>query len=242
MNNKRFGVVGILAVLPILLFAYLWVTQVDNEISGEDEQAIGKALGTFLEGPNADDMIFQEEVDFIRQVQGAVLGEVPVNSGIPHGMPREPKDLLARGEGLCFDRSRFIEKALRQFGFETRHIAIYSTAETGSAIKSLLTPQVRSHAVTEVLTSRGWMVVDSNEPWLALDKGDLPVSIDQLSELDVSGMVERLVSQPETSIYAGGFTFVYGLYSRHGMFYPPYDRVPDINVAEFSQNMSRIFN
>ncbi|SFU32194.1 transglutaminase domain-containing protein [Halomonas korlensis] len=240
MKMKK-KLVGIFIILPLLLFSYLYLTQVDNGLTREDEQAIGQTLGTFLEGTNDENLTFQQEVDFIRKVQVTVLDKVPVNSGIPHGMPREPSDLLALGKGLCFDRSRFIEKALRQHGFETRHIAIYSTSETGSAIKSLLTPQVRSHAVTEVLTSLGWMVVDSNEPWLSLDKGYQPVSIDQLSGLGSSGMVERFMSLPETSIYAHGFTFVYGLYSRHGMFYPPYDRVPDINVAEFSQNILRIF-
>ncbi|MCE9664011.1 transglutaminase-like domain-containing protein [Halomonas sp. M5N1S17] len=240
--KMKIKLVGMLVVLPMLFFTYLFITQVDNGVTREDKLAIGQVLGPFFEGSNDGNLTFQEEVDFIRLVQGAVLGNVPVNSGIPHGMPREPNDLLARGKGLCFDRSRFIEKALRQHGFETRHIAIYSTVETGSAIKSLLTPQVRSHAVTEVLTSKGWMVVDSNEPWISLDNGYRPLSIDHLSALGGSGMVERLMSQPETSIYAGDFTFVYGLYSRHGMFYPPYDRIPDINIAELSQNISRIFN
>lgn len=230
-----------LVVLLVFLFGYLWMTQVDNEVSRTDQKAIDQALGFFLEAPEADDMTFEEELEFIRQVQDSVLGEVPVNSGIPHGMPREPDDLLTRGKGLCFDRSRFIEKALRHHGFETRHIAIYSTAETGSAIESLLTPQISSHAVSEVLTSQGWLVVDSNERWLSLDTGYRPVSIDELSELGGSGMAQRLMSQPDTSIYAGGFTFVYGLYSRHGMFYPPYDRVPDINIPEFAQNVTRAF-
>ncbi|MBB3229570.1 transglutaminase domain-containing protein [Halomonas stenophila] len=233
---------GVLVVLPVLFSMYLFLTQVDSDITREDTQAIGQVLGPLFDRSEYGNLTFPEEVDFIRQVQEAVLGNVPVNSGIPHGMPREPQDLLARGKGLCFDRSRFIEKALRLHGFETRHVAIYSTSETSSAIESLLTPQVRSHAVTEVLTSLGWLVVDSNEPWISLDKRYQPLSIDQISELGSSGIEEVLMSQPETSIYAGGFTFVYGLYSRHGMFYPPYDRVPDINVSEFGQNISRLFD
>lgn len=54
-------------------------------------------------------------------------------------------------------------------------------------------------------------------------------------------MEEYMLSQPDIPIYAEGFTFMYGLYSRHGMFYPPYDKVPDINIPEFSQNIARVF-
>lgn len=185
-------------------------------------------------------MHFEDQVDFIRNVQAAVLGEVPINAGIPHGQPREPDQLLTRGEGLCFDRSRFIEKALRLHGFETRHIAIYSTEKTGSALVSLVTPQISSHAVTEVKTARGWLVVDSDEPWISLDKGYQPFSIQQLSEMGRDVITESLMAPPGISIYADSFTFMYGLYSRHGMFYPPYDRVPDIHVPEFAQNLTRL--
>lgn len=42
---------------------------------------------------------------------------------------------------------------------------------------------------------------------------------------------------PPTNIYEQPFTFVYGLYSRHGQFYPPYNFVPDINCGEFVKNV-----
>jgi len=38
-------------------------------------------------------------------------------------------------------------------------------------------------------------------------------------------------------IYAKPFTFVYGLYSRHGYFYPPYNVIPDVNYGELLQNV-----
>ena len=234
--KKKITVGGCVSVA--LLSGYLWLTDVDNAITVIDERAIAQLLGVSVDAPKVDEMVFEEQVEFIRRIQGAVLSKVPVNAGIPKGQPREPADLLSRGEGLCFDRSRFIEKVLRHYGFETRHIAIYSTAETDSALVSLLTPQVSSHAVTEVRTLRGWLVVDSNERWISLDRDNLPVSIDTLSALDANGLEDRLLSQPETPMYADGFTFVYGLYSRHGMFYPPYDYVPDINVSELTQNLT----
>lgn len=235
-------IIYIMIILVGLLGGYLWLTQVDNLVYEQDARAISSALQLNpLESYEYKKMSYKEQIEFIRHVQNAVLSNVPVNSGIPHGFPREPQDLISAGEGLCFDRSRFIEKALRQHGFETRHIAIYSTAITGSSIKSLLTPQVSSHAVTEVLTSHGWLVVDSNERWISLGNGYQPVSIDELSEMGSAGIVQNMISMPTSPIYANDYTFVYGLYSRHGMFYPPYDRVPDINIAEILQNITRAF-
>ncbi|MBB3188800.1 transglutaminase domain-containing protein [Halomonas cerina] len=240
------GVAVLMAVCAGLLSTYLWVTQVDNTVTADDRRAIEQALGPalerrFPEAISVDALRFTEEIAFIRTVQRGVLEVVPVDAGIPHGMSREPADLLERGKGLCFDRSRFMEKALRRYGFETRHVAIYSTAKTGSALKSLLTPQVRSHAVTEVMTSRGWVVVDSNEPWVSLGKHDQPLSIADIAALDRAEMGKALLTPPRSSIYAEGFTFVYGLYSRHGKFYPPYDVVPDVQLAELLHNTQRLF-
>ena len=74
--------------------------------------------------------------------------------------------LVEAGKGLSYNRSRAIETILRLYGLEKRHVAIYSTAETGSAIRSLLTPGIDSHAISEVRTLNGWMAVDSNAPWI----------------------------------------------------------------------------
>ena len=120
---------------------------------------------------------YEDEIDFVVRVQRAVLDVAPRNEGLPFGAEREPRDLFEARRGLCFDRSRVIEKILRFASFEVRHIALYSTRETGSAMKSLLAPGVSSHAVTEVLTKKGWLVVDSNDPWLSLDATTSPVSI-----------------------------------------------------------------
>ena len=38
-------------------------------------------------------------------------------------------------------------------------------------------------------------------------------------------------------IYSAPFTWVYGFYSRHGRFYPPYNAVPDVNWGELAQNL-----
>lgn len=215
---------------------------VDNSLSAEDRQYIPK----YLQGiaPLPEQPTYMDELAFIMSVQHSVLGIAPLDEGIPLGQPREPMDLYLQKKGLCFDRSRVLEKILRYAGFKTRHVAIYSTKETHSAIKSLLTPQIESHAVTEVLTKKGWLVVEAYlTAWASIDKNHNPVSLREMQSFANrgKGRIGPIAwdTKPHPSvlnIYENPFTAIYGLYSRHGYFYPPYDFIPDINYAELMQN------
>ncbi len=147
-------------------------------------------------------------------------------------MPREPKDVFTSNRGACIERSRIIEKSLRYLGFETRHIALYSIEKTNSSFKSLITPNNYSHSLTEVLTSKGWMVVDSNNVWVALDNMNNPIGINNMQKNNINYKIE-----PLESILSENFTFLYGVYSRHGKFYYPYNFIPDIEYHEFSYNL-----
>lgn len=185
-------------------------------------------------------LTYKDELNFIISIQGSVLNIAPRNDGLPYSQKREPKELYEAKTGLCYDRSRTIEKILRYSGFKTRHVSLYSKEKTGSAIKSLIAPGVSSHAVTEVLMKNGWLVVDSNAPWVSIDTNSQPMSI-----IDIQLSIENSTpiqwsKEPPTSIYEKPFTFVYGLYSRHGKFYPPYNFIPDLHYGEFVQNILQI--
>jgi hypothetical protein len=210
---------------------------VDNSVSDQDREYIPKYLVGVPAMPPEPERGYQDEIDFIERVQRAVLNVAPLNEGLPPGSSREPRDLFEARRGLCFDRSRVIEKILRYEAFETRHIALFSTEATGSAMRSLLTPGVASHAVTEVRTTRGWLVVDSNDPWVSLDITSNPIPMSSIKSSAYRR--EHLAwSRPlPNAIYQQPFTFVYGLYSRHGEFYPPYDFIPDVNYRELVQNV-----
>ena len=95
--------------------------------------------------PPAD---FDHQVRTILAVQDAVLSIASDNVGIALNREREPSDLYRAKSGLCYDRSRAIEKILSHLGFEVRHAAVYSLKDTDSRLKSFLTPKTQSHAVT----------------------------------------------------------------------------------------------
>ena len=220
--------------MGILLFLVLSSNRVDNAITEEDKRFIPHYVESIP--PLEHNSTYTEELEIIKHIQDAVLTVAPNNEGLPYNTEREPKDVYLASKGLCYDRSRVIEKILRYSGFNTRHISIFSTTKTRSAFKSLMTPGVLSHAVTEVLTKKGWLVVDSNHRWISIDRHGNPFSIAQI-QLNIEGSDQiPWRHNPPHKIYREPFTFVYGLYSRHGKFYPPYNFIPDVNYEELLQN------
>jgi hypothetical protein len=145
--------------------------------------------------------------------------------------------VLLEGQGICFDRSRVIEKILTGLGFETRHLAIYSTRDYGR-LRALLTPGISSHALTEVKTGKGWMAVDSNARWIGLDAADSVYSVEDIQGRDPFAITwAPKVREPISwALINEPFTYVIGLFSRHGGFFPPYTPVPDVNYAQLLLN------
>ena len=183
-----------------------------------------------LIGKRANQASFEDQVRFIQAVQDAVITASPETVLIPFDRPREPKDLVAHGHGECGDRSRAIEKILNSFGFRTRHMAIYSVRETGARIISLLTPRVGSHALTEVMTSRGWMAVESTSRWIGLTQSGQTISLEDMQAPGAANLTwHARVPERHHRILGEEFTYVPGLYSRHGRFYAPFTPVPDVN-------------
>jgi len=237
--KKRFALISSVLLFLCTVFV-LYYHAVDNSLTKEDRKYIPFYLNDVI--PLPENPTYKDELTFIISIQRSVLTIVPRYKGIPRGQKREPKELYISKTGLCYDRSRVIEKILRYSDFKTRHVSIYMTTETGSKIRSLITPGVGSHAVTEVLTKRGWLIVDSNAPWVSTDKNDQPIPLEYINlsienSLPIKWNKEPPLRAPGVpSIYVQPFTFVYGLYSRHGYYYPPYNFVPDINYGEFFQN------
>ena len=215
-----------------LVAIVLWVHQVPVHITADDRAAIEAVVGLDLMRSDLNDASFEDQVAFIRSVQKRLQREILLDDEIPFGREREPVDLVERGSGLCFDRSRFLEKTFRMAGLRTRHVAVYPTAKE-RGWRYMLQGGIPSHATLEVRTKRGWMIVDSNVPWVARAANGSPVSFPDIH--DGIDWLEPPVSGYEY-YYNEGSTFIYGLYSRHGMFYPPYNPLPDVNYRELLHN------
>jgi hypothetical protein len=245
-RHFSWGQIALLAIpLAVAAFvALLAYNQVSSALTEEDEIYVEKILqetghGAVKKGAAAR-LSFEQQINVIAAVQDAVLLMTPKDDEIPLDHGREPRDVYELRQGICFDRSRVIEKALNYAGLRARHVAVYSTAKAKSALRALMTPQVDSHAVTEVKTVRGWMVIDSNARWMGLTASGQPFTLKALKNnhalAEPAGNALAVTRMDQ--IFRSDFTYVIGLFSRHGHFYPPYTSVPDVNWRELLYNVA----
>lgn len=214
-----------LVLLLVAMFVLLaWINNVSTSLSEEDVRSLQIGFGiNRVEPPKT----FEEEIDYIREVQRRVFLHAPVGAGIPDGVDREPVDLLAYKQGLCYDRSRTIDKALKWGGLESRHVYILYRGDK-SFFEALSTYRSRSHAITEVKTKKGWMIVDSNTPWISLNRNGDPVSADE-----VFIRIGEFESPPP--YMADAYWSIPGLYSRRGQLFRPFFPFPDLSWYDFTR-------
>ncbi len=96
-----------------------------------------------------------------------------------------------------------------------------------------MTPGSDSHAVSEVRTERGWMTVDSNARWIGLTADGRPLSVPQIDADSAAEVGPEAAREPPTLLLVEPHVTLYGLYSRHGEFYPPFVPFPDVDFRQF---------
>tara|TARA_A100001015_G_C15025130_1_gene730066 strand:- start:2339 stop:3037 length:699 start_codon:yes stop_codon:yes gene_type:complete len=218
--------------LFLFLFSIYKLSNVDVSIQEKEKEYLKKLHdGSFL---NNSDSMFLDQIFTIKEIQSKVIDIIKHEKPIPKNSERNIKTIFEMKGGECYDRSLVIEKLLRNTGFKVRHVFILLSSEK-SKLHNLLTKGVSSHAVTEVLTSKGWLVVDSNKKWISLNNKGEPISINQIQKNNQKG-ISNFKSMPETKIFTQGFEYYYGLHSRHGKFFAPYNFLPDIDYSDFLYN------
>ena len=230
------SVVALLALIPLTLAAMLTANGVDTDVGVDDRRVIDDLD---LDGTCRGVDEFEDQLRCIESVQATIAFEFPDTSdSFQKGETgHEPGDYATRGYGPCYDRARLIEQTLRHYGFDARRIALY---ERQRGPWNYLRPGIRSHALTEVETARGWVVVDSVKPFVAVDYDQKPWTIDELRDGLADGAIddETFASPIPDDLFDGEFIYVQGLHSRHGYFFEPHLPVPEINWEHFG--ISRI--
>lgn len=204
------------------------ITNVSTHPTDSDDAVFRTVLG--LQKPQGL-LSYEQELQLIKSVQALVLKEAPGMQAIPEYESREPEDLFRNRTGLCFDRSRTFDKLFNWYGFETRHLYILyakkpTTGEKLPFWRAFFTKGTESHAVTEVKTSRGWLVVDSNKPWISVAADGSPIDADHIYK-----QANRFASIPE--YWDKPYWAIRGMYSRRGQFYRPYVPYPELNWHDF---------
>lgn len=212
---------------------FLYIHNVSKRFSASDIIVLPLYLNGITIPLNASDLSFEEQLLIINKLQQNMLSIAPEDKGIPEGQRRGLQQLSELGYGLCHDKSFALEMMLEYLGFKTRHVSIYDNPHGTSWIKDLITRGILSHACSEVLTKKGWLVIDPNHTWMGLDREGNPVT---LASDKLWKDVNNFLSPPPYPIYTQEHHIVYGLYSRHGQFFKPYNKVPDVNWRDLLHN------
>ncbi len=174
---------------------------------------------------------FDRQIELIKKVQSSVLDMAPMGDPIPEFQDREPEDLIRHRTGLCFDRSRTLDKFYTWLGIEARHVYILYlkhpvTGQYLSPLSAFFTYGTATHAVTEVRTHAGWMLVDSNSKWIGLTRDGKPVH--------ASEVFDRAAEFDDLPDYFNRpYIAIRGMYSRRGQFYRPYIPYPELSWVDF---------
>ncbi len=196
-----------------------------------DDYKIKKLLNVDKECSNLN--TYKKEIICIENLQKAQLNLIKGTECRGKYINLGSIEVINENSACCYDRSRITEQTLQIYGFKVRHIHLSETKKKGYF--NLLVPRSKSHAATEVLTSKGWLGVDSNEQFLLLDKDNFPITYEKAI---ASGEIKFY---SEFELYKKPLTYVIGLYSRNGTFFEPYlPYLPEINFKDFFSNLLNI--
>lgn len=184
---------------------------------------------------------FQSEYLFIEKLEHSVLNEI-CHKEISHSMFGNMSYYFKEKMGFCYDRAVLMEKVFLYYGFPFRHIFIYYPSEKDKdpGLYDFFRKSTESHAVLEVKTKNGWMLMDSNSDWIGLSKNGKPFTIKDLrADLYDNGKIDLKEE------YTNGvpfwkehpkFNYVYGFYSRNGSFFSPHIGLPEVNLRMLLYN------
>ena len=228
---KRGNLKGITFFLAFFGILYgFFSVRVDKYVSQKDIEAIKLLdLGDSCKKLNS----FEDEIKCIKKVQASQLLLVKGKECRGNYIEAGSIEFIKSNTGCCFDRSRFIEQTLQYYGFKVRHIHLNHSE--GKGYLNTLIPGTQSHATSEVLTSKGWLGVDSNEEFILLKDNIKPITY---AEAIKSGLADQL---SETGFYKSPTIYIVGLYSRNGTFFKPYlPYFPEINYMDFLLNIKSL--
>ena len=212
------------------IYYFLISIGVSKSIS-EDDKYITKLLDVDKECLNINS--YDQEIKCIKTIQESQLNIITGKDCRGKYINLGSKEVIKLNTACCFDRSRITEQALQIYGFKVRHVHLNEISKWGYF--NLLIPNTSSHAVSEVLTSKGWLGVDSNEPFVLLDENNYPNTY-------AKGIANGLInSYSKFPLYKKPITYVIGLYSRNGTFFEPYlPLIPELNYNDFLRNLFNI--
>ena len=216
-------------LLLFFLFIYAFFSiRVSKSISKNDKKLIN-LLDVKKECESKEN--FSKEILCIKKIQNAQFSMVKGTNCRGKFVEAGSIGFLKAGTGCCWDRSRLIEKTLDYYGYQVRHVHLNHTENKG--FFNILFPNTPSHAVSEVLTSKGWLGVDSNEKFVLI-KDNIPYTYAEGIKIGLAKKLSKI------DFYDKPMTYIIGLYTRNGTYFKPYlPFFPEINYEDFFRNLNQ---
>jgi len=175
------------------------------------------------ETPDSVHRSFEKEIEFISRIQDSVINQIR-HEKIPYDSANFIKYYYEKRKGFCYNRSILMEKIFDLYKFQFRHAYVYYYNSTAVSSLDILRRGISSHAILELKTKKGWMIVGSKSNWLGMQEDGSVMSLSVLKKKLMQGQL-KLNKTPTIShpFYfevesASKYKFIYGLYSRHGRF------------------------
>ena len=252
---KKILLTTFISLLGIILL--LWTFSTKPLTTPEDEKYLQAYLDNWGIAANAATVRgnFADEITLINRIQDSVINNIRGNNKpIPKEKVGSVRYYFEEKTGACYDRALLMEKLFARLGFQTRHVFIFFRGG-GNTTRTvdILRKKLLSHALMEIKTSKGWMVLDTQNAWMGIHENGDPLTLGDLRNLWRTGKNWDIVDHTKipahlSTIYQkGNFKFLYGLYSRHGGFLPHQNWVnqirkwgipiPDYNLTQVLMNL-----
>ncbi len=229
--SLKFNLRLFLTLFLTSFFSYSFSSiNVSKFVSLEDEEIINNLN---VDNTCSNLKSYTQELECIKNIQLSQLDLIKGKDCRRGYINLGSKEVLNINTACCYDRARITEQALQKYGFTIRHVFLHQAPN--NSYFSLLNNKGSNHAVTEVLTSKGWLGVDSNEPFLLLDSRNNP---NTYKNALFNGLIYEY---SDIDFYKVPIIYIIGLYSRHGTFFEPYIKfIPEINLIDFFRNFEKI--
>jgi hypothetical protein len=239
----------------LLLVIAILVLNSESVVNNKEDKQYIEAFSTEWKLSKNTDSIhanFESEVAFIRQMQDCVVKTIQ-QVEIPHQYFGSLKYYYTNRKGFCYDRAVLMEKFLLNYGFSFRHLYLYfdPNGQYPPAI-NFFKRGTPSHALLEVKTQRGWMVIGTNANWIGLSNKNEVLNVAELKKrIGANTLMLKYNASVGQYFWEGKgnhFRFIYGIYSRHGDFFnagrdtgkaslmPSFHILPDYNLSMLLAN------
>ena len=215
----------LIIIIPVVLGVLLYFHDVPTDLTDKDKESLA-----FFGRLNNTSHLNHAELSTTLIDQMQIL--IRKDYGIPKGKPREPQDLVRFRTGKCYDWCRTAYKFFKFHDIPVRYVSLYGINDN---LFNLLKPGIASHCGLEIELDEQWVYVDPFYNWIAQDAHGHYLGVHDLLSRE-SGIIFQSIPEELKAIVDQNAIAIYGLYSRHGRFYPPYSVIPDFSYNELKLN------